>query len=249
MKYSVWFVCLLSFLSEVSLSHAEAFNAAFEPLPPHIEANGQGLLPALLEQLASSSNDSYSIEMVPYSRAKRELQNGRADLIGFTPLAAETNSFYSFAMEVRWPYPVATDFIALTPDRLDDIAKRRVGIPYGNESFAEQMLGIPPENLYLAELDELILMLLRGRLDLVWFERRALHQALLKHPDRPAIHYRQQPPRPIYLGIAVRRTGKGERLKQFLQHGINQQSMPLLSEEDRKLGMLPLRGELPAAMD
>lgn len=247
MKRSQLWILSLGLLLAVPPSQAETLVAAFEPLPPHIEDNGNGLLPSLLTQLDSTSSATFSIELMPYSRAKRELENGRVDLIGFTPYAMETDAFYRFAVEIRWPYAVATDFITLNPALLTDFDQRQIGIPYGNESFAVQMLGVAPEKLYLAELDQLILMLLRGRLDLVWFERSSLHRELAKHPDRPAIHYRQQPAQSIPIAIAVRKDAKGERLKQWLEHEIEQGNVPPLSPDDTALSQSPVEGVVPAS--
>ncbi|WP_421866552.1 hypothetical protein [Motiliproteus sp.] len=152
---------------------------------------------------------------------------------------------------MRWPYPVNTDFISLAPIRRDSTGRiqaerLRVGTPYGNEGFASQMLGVPIEQFDLAELDELVLMLLRGRVDLIWFERAALHQALEALSQHPAIYFQQAPAAPIPLGLALRRDSRGDRIKQQLEQALSEMRLPPIPARMKQLNGLGASGVIPA---
>ncbi|WP_421866556.1 hypothetical protein [Motiliproteus sp.] len=66
----------------------QPIRAAFEPLPPQIGADGEGLVRQLFERLEQQGLAPFQVQMMPYSRAKRQLLSGEADLAGFTPVRA-----------------------------------------------------------------------------------------------------------------------------------------------------------------
>ncbi len=236
---------LLTLLLMTPSGHAEPLVSAFEPLPPHIDEQGGGLVRRLFERLEADSGRRVSISMMPYSRAKLELLNGRADLIGFTPFGREVEAFYRDAREIRWPYAVEAGFIALTPQGLNKAGAGRVGIPYGNEAFAALMLDIAPQSFYQAKLEELVLMLFRGRIDRIWFDRLALEQVLESYSDRAPLYFQRAPAQLISIGLAVRRGPEGERIRAWLEPALERmpaRSLPALSE---RLIRVPAVGEAP----
>lgn len=202
---------LLSF----SASAQETVTVGLEPFPPLIVDAESGYTITLLKELEKASDFTFDIRILSYSRAKAELKNGRADLIGHTPYGLETQEFYGYAQELDWKFSTVSDVYGRDPNRLKNLEGQTVGIPRGNEAFFSELSGVPVENLYSGELKNLLRMLENGRIDAFWFERAATMTQLYELGIK-GVHYRQMPDSPIPAGMAVARTPSGDRLKERL---------------------------------
>ena len=62
---------------------------------------------------------NFDVSIVPFSRAKQDLYNGKFQLIGMTAYQAEGNEFYSRAMELDWFIPAKIDIYTMDSWQLD----------------------------------------------------------------------------------------------------------------------------------
>ncbi|MCP4024057.1 MAG: hypothetical protein GY729_19605, partial [Desulfobacteraceae bacterium] len=117
---------------------AREINVGLELFPPLISEDGKGLSIDLLRAVENISDLEFKIVIVPYNRAKKELETGKRELIGHTPTGLETKDFYKYAQELTWFIPSVLDIYAMTETNLDQqrFAKlKRIGTPHGNEHF------------------------------------------------------------------------------------------------------------------
>ncbi|MFP4309829.1 MAG: hypothetical protein ACLFRG_18420 [Desulfococcaceae bacterium] len=104
------------------------------------------------------------------------------------------------------------------------------------------MSGIPRENLYGGELENLLRMLEKGRIDAFWFERAATMTQLFELGIRGG-HYRQMPDDAIPVGLAVARTPAGDRIKERLDALFNETGYTEIFAPHRTCLALPPEGQ------
>ena len=196
---------------------AQTLQVRLEPFPPLVTEEGGGLMVALLKRVASISELRFQIDIVPYSRAKYQLRNGQADIIGPTPAGYESERFYSYAQELGWRLPTAADLFAMDPRYLDlpmPGNEYYVGAPLGNAEFFSELSGVPAERFVESTLPNLVEMLGRGRIQALMFER-ASTRAYIGQAGLEGVHYRLLTRIPA--GLAVRRDEAGNALRARLE--------------------------------
>lgn len=211
-------VLLLFLLGPVS---AETVSVRLEPLPPLVVSADEGFTIDLLRAVESVSDFRFDIDVAPYSRAKYQLRNGQAALVGHIPVGLESARFYRYALELDWQVQAVADLFALDPALLtlestDDIY---IGVPLGNAAFFAELTGVPLTRFVEATLPNLVQMLAHGRIQVLIFERvstrRAIRQARLT-----GVHYRHL--QTIPAGLAVRNDARGADLRERLDAAIRQ---------------------------
>lgn len=196
---------------------AETIEVRLEPFPPLVTESGGGLTVALLNRVAARSELDFNIEIVPYSRAKYQLRNGQADLIGHTPVGYESDEFYDYAQELDWKLPTAADVFAMEPVWLDLPGGNPdfyVGAPLGNAEFFSEITGVPLDRFVESTLPNLVQMLARGRIQALIFER-ASTRSYIWEARLEGVHYRMI--NRIDAGLAVRQGPAGDRLRARLE--------------------------------
>ena len=207
---------LAALLWSASLS-AETIQVRLEPFPPLVTEAGGGLTVALLKQLEAISDLHFDVVIVPYSRAKYQLRNGQADLIGHTPVGYESDEFYSYAQELDWQLPTAADVFAMDPAWLSlprSGEEYYVGAPLGNAEFFSALYDVPIDRFVESTLPNLLQMLARGRIQALMFER-ASTRSYIWRARLEGVHYRMLGR--INAGLAVRRDQQGDQLRARLE--------------------------------
>ena len=212
--YIITISCFLSILS-MSYSFAETIEVGLEPFPPLIVDEKSGYTVDILKEIESISDFKFNIKMMPYIRAKKMLKKGRIDLMAHTPFGAETKEFYAYAQELPFVIPTRNAVFSMNSDNFKEIPKKKIGVPRGNEGFLSEITGIPIDNFYLGEIENLIKMLNANRIDLFWFEF-ASTMSTIKSLNIKDVHYMEYPEQQISAGIAVRKDEKGNELKKKL---------------------------------
>ena len=188
-----------------------------EPLPPLITNEKTGLTIDLLRQIEKHSELSFTIHILPYNRAKRNLKTGAIQLMGHTPYQVETQEFYSFAQELDWSLQTMTDLYALTPEKLQPAYYKHqgtIGTPRGNEEFFAELYDIPLKNFFpYGDIKSLLKMLNAKRIDLFLFER-ASSMTAIKSINLPRVYYRQIDSIPV--SMAVQKNPAGKELKRII---------------------------------
>lgn len=188
---------------------ADEIRVRLEPFPPLIQKDGGGPVVEMLKELADSHDLNLDIRTVAYSRARYQLRNGEADLIGLVPLERETPEFYSYARELDWRLPTRADLFSLAPDRLDDDVwrKGRIGTPWGNAPFFSALTGVDKGQFVESSLPSLVRMLRGGRIDSLLFARVSTMSTLARL-DLEGIYYRNLFSIPAGLAVADSRAGR-----------------------------------------
>lgn len=215
-RFTISIVCFLSIFS-ISNLFAETIDVGLEPFPPLIVDENSGYTVDILKEIESISDLKFNIKIMPYIRAKRMLNKGQIDLMAHTPFGAETKDFYGYAQELPFKIPTRNAIFSMNSDHFNEITKKKIGVPRGNEAFLSEMTGIPIENFYLGEIENLLKMLNAGRIDLFWFEFGAT-MSTIKSLNIQNVHYLEYPEQQINAGLAVRKDEKGNKLKNELTH-------------------------------
>lgn len=221
--------------------HAQVVDVRLEPFPPLVTENGGGLTVRLLREIEKISDLRFSVAVVPYSRAKYQLRNGQADLIGHTPVGYESAEFYSYARELSWQIPTAADLFAMHPQDLDLLKGGQayyVGAPLGNAEFFSELFDVPLERFVESTLPNLVEMLARGRIQALMFER-ASTRAYIWQARLQGVHYRLL--KRINAGLAVRRDAQGEALALKLESLLGQLDLSGLMQDYLSLVEEPAR--------
>lgn len=220
MKKAYYVIVITMFLL-VQVSYAETIRVGLEPFPPLIEKDISGYSVKLLKAVEKKSNLKFKIQIMPYNRLKIMLKNGELDLIGHTPKGAEEKVFYLYAQDIDWSIEAYTD-IYMTKKIDPDLEKvktvKLIGTPRGNKEFYSEIFGIPVENFYDGDIDNLLKMLANGRLNAFLFER-ASTMSTIQRLGLKGIHYRLYDGS-IRAGFAVRKDDKGNMLKQRIDESI-----------------------------
>jgi len=220
---------------------AQTVRVGLEPLPPLVNEDGTGLTITMLREIEKASSLRFTIQIMPYNRAKSELAGGNLDLIGHTPYGLETAEFYAFAQELVWKEDLATDFYALKKPFLDNPEKGKVGIPRGNKEFASDLTGIAVANFYEEDLRNLVPLLVAGRIDAIWFERGSVMTTIRKL-GVSGVLYRQAPKELIPAGIAVRKNAAGDQLKAKIEEALKKVELAKIFADNRRFLKMPDSG-------
>jgi len=225
--------CLfLSFFCLKSLANHTEILVGLEPLPPLVNEDGTGFVINMLNALQDDSSLNFNYQIMTYARAKRELKSQRIDMIGLTPKNSETQDFYQYAQELTWQVNATVDLYSTSPEHFDltKLPEHSIGTLIGNADFFAEIAGVPREKfIEVSNLDQLIMMMARGRIKTIIFERVAMMSTIhdlkndlvtkvpaelssSKHPQK--IYYRIF--KKMAASIAVANNKKGKMLKQQL---------------------------------
>lgn len=198
---------------------AETVEVRLEPFPPLVREDGSGLVVEQLRELAGRERLSLNIQVVSYSRAKYQLRNGQADLIGLIPLGRETDDFYGYARELDWRLETRADLFSANPEVLEGDWWRGspVGTPWGNAAFFADLTGASRDRFVESSLGNLVEMMTRGRLPVLLFERTAT-LTMIEQLDDGVVYYRNL--FVIPAGFAVQRNDAGRRLAELLNRAL-----------------------------
>lgn len=158
-------------------------RTGLEIAPPLITDYGGGLLVDVLRSLEAPLGVRFKIRIVPFSRAKYELQTGSLQLIGMTSFRAEGAEFYNKVNELDWSIKATVDVYTLAERNLDIAQLQRAGVigtPFGNEEAMARMANIRKSRFHVGHLKNLIEMLKARRIDGLVFERAATMSTINK---------------------------------------------------------------------
>jgi polar amino acid transport system substrate-binding protein len=180
------FVLLLFILSLFSFkllaNHSEIL-VGLEPFPPLVNEDGSGLVIDMLNAMQEKSHLNFNYQIMTYARAKKELRNDRISLVGLTPKNSETKEFYQYAQELSWHFDTTVDFYANSPNsfEIEKLPANSIGTLIGNADFFAELANIPRNKfIEVSSLSQLILMMARGRLKVILFERVAMMSTIKK---------------------------------------------------------------------
>lgn len=200
-------------LASGAIQDSRVLRVGLEPFPPLIVDNSTGYSVDWLQALAREAGMTLRISIVPYSRAKAGLKNGKLDMIGHTPVGMETRDFYTYAAELNHRVATKLDAFSLGKQGLEsaNFEGKSIGTPYGNARFIAEVIDLPQSQFVEAPLPNLVHMLLAGRISTIVFERASVVSHIPKETDT-VIHYRLIAQ--IDAGFAVRRD-RPQLLKQL----------------------------------
>lgn len=226
-----------------ALAPADEIRVRLEPFPPLTREDGTGLVVDMLEEVAREHELSLDIRTVSYSRAKYQLRNGEADLIGMVPLELETENFYSYARELDWRLPARADLFSLSPELLEGERWRegRIGTPWGNAAFFSELTGVDTDRFVESSLPSLARMLRGGRIETLLFARVSTMSTMARL-GLEGIHYRNL--FSIPAGLAVADTRAGRALQQRLEPLLGAPEQQALFEHYLEYIQLPDEGRV-----
>jgi len=195
---------------------AKEIKVGLEKFPPLIESSKKGYTINILKEIEKISDFKFKIIVMPYNRARYELEAGNVDIIGHTPYKLETKEFYSYAQELDFKIDLKTAIFVKDKNKLKDITKLKIGIPRGNEKFASALLGIPIEKFHLGSLANLLKMLEAKRIDAFWFEKSSTINTLKKLKIKN-VFYKDLPKNMVPASLAVNKDKKGKVLRKKLE--------------------------------
>ncbi|WP_206484604.1 transporter substrate-binding domain-containing protein [Thalassotalea sp. G2M2-11] len=235
-----FFVCLLFF--GIASCYAEKLVIAFEPFPPFITEQRQGLTVDMLREIEKISDLSFDIKIMTYARAKHELKHGRIDIAGHTPKNIETDDFYQYALELEWQIQTTSDLFSFDADLFnsEQLKLNKIGTTTGNASFFAEQLGVDKSVFTeVRTLNQLVEMFIKKRIDLILFERASV-MTLLAQKNVYGVHY--QSIGIIPASMAVSNNAKGRALKKRLDTAIKQLDLDALFSGYLKYIYLPSPG-------
>jgi len=201
-------------------AQSRTIKVGLEPFPPLINSNKTGYTIDLLEQVGKVSGLKFEYIIMPYSRAKSGLKTKTLDLIAHTPFENESKNFYTYASELYFSIEAHVDIISLDSDfeDLDSfVYKNQIGTPRGNEEFFSSLYNITLKNFYPGELESLILMLKKGRIKYLIFDRAAMNKYCTKYIKKK-VYYKSLGL--IGAGFAVSNSKEGSILKKKIESSI-----------------------------
>lgn len=220
---------------------AEEIRVRLEPFPPLIRDDGGGLVVEMLRDVAREDDLALDIRTVSYSRAKYQLRNGEADLIGMVPLERETAQFYNYAHELDWQIETRADLFSHSSALLegDTWREHRIGAPWGNAAFFSDMTELSVDRFVESSLPSLARMLRSQRIDVLLFERMST-MTTVKKLGLEGIHYRNL--YEIPAGFAVADSDRGRTLARRLEPLLRAASELALFQHYLDYADLPPRG-------
>lgn len=228
----------------ISPLFAKSINVGFEPFPPMITENGEGHVIDMLNAIEQVSDFKFNIKIMTYGRAKLALKNNQLDLIGLTPQQLETDEFYRYAHDLNWNIAAHVDIFS-HQDAAFDIAKisnASIGTLIGNADFFSQLLAIPREKFVeVTNLDQLVKMLAKGRLEFATFERIAM-MSTIKRLQIENIHYQKFGVIPASMAVA--NNAQGLALKHQLDELLQKVTINLTDPQIHYYRNLPSSGKV-----
>lgn len=224
-------------------AYAETVNVGVEPFPPLINEDGTGYSIIMLREVERISDLKFDIKIMPYNRAKVELQSGKMDLIGHTPHRKETKEFYEYAQDLDWAIKAITDIYSVKKERISKEAManlKTIGTPRGNQDFYSEQFGIPLDRFHEGNIDNLLKMLQIERIEAFIFER-ASTMATLRNLGIDNVCYRTLDDS-ISASFGVRKDAAGQKLKEKLDQAINKLDIKKIFQEYAKFTELPPEG-------
>jgi len=212
--------CIL-YLSCNTLISSQEIHVGFEPFPPVINHDGSGLAVDMLNALSENTGLEFNFQLMTYARAKKELKSNRIDLIGLTPKDNETAEFYQFAKELNWSIDTTVDLFSTSIKQLElsDLPDRAIGTLIGNADFFSEQTQLSKEKfIEVSSLDQLVQMMLKGRITVVIFERASM-MSTIKKLKISNIYYKKFAVMPASLAVA--KHDKGLALKTKLDEVLN----------------------------
>lgn len=244
-------LCVLFLLSPL-LSFAEPaptepVEVRLEPFPPLVNSDGTGLAVDLLQLVAAHSDLAFSIQIMPYSRAKFQLRNAQAELIGPVPLGMESHDFYEYAHELDWRLETHADLYVIDEELLvgSALPGLQIGVPFGNAEFFAELTDLPVSQFTESSLVNLVQMLARGRIDALLFERASTFRTL-QAQNVVEVHYKRV--FSIPAGFAVRDDAAGRVLAEKLDAALERLDYEPLLETYREYLSLPDQGRVDAGL-
>jgi len=223
----VKFIVITSiFLSFHSQTKSQEINVGLEPFPPMINNDGSGFAINMLNALTEDDGLQFNFQLMTYARAKKELKNNRIDLIGLTPKDYETSEFYQYATELNWSFKTTVDLFSTSVNLLNinNLPDRSIGTLSGNAEFFSEKVNLNKEKFVeVASLEQLVQMMVKGRLKLVVFERVSM-MSTIKELKIKNIYYKKFAV--LSASLAVANNPQGIALKTKLDN--------LLSQNDSK---------------
>jgi len=217
MKAKLWIILVFIGLNFCSVSYGETIRVGLEPFPPLIIDSTSGYTIIMLKEIEKISDLRFTINIMPYNRAKLYLDAKKIDLIGHTPYGMETKEFYVYAKELDWKIKAISAMFStieanVEPDEFKILP--RIGTPYGNKDFFSELFEIPLENFKESNLDNLLKMLSAERIDGFIFERFSTMTSLIKL-DIKNIFYKNMEPS-VDASCAIRNDTEGIELRHKL---------------------------------
>ncbi len=214
--HHILFISLLFF---TSTARAERLQVYLEPFPPLVSEQGQGLINQLFSKIEQISDIRFDIHIATTSRIRENLDNGTADLGGpFALVEEELGLMRNAVIPLKIKFLVKNDIYS-TKEINTNIQHfktlKRVGVPFGDEAFVAQLVGISAQQVHLQKLDNLCLMLAKGRIDALAFERGAAMSCIQKF-QLENIYYRRHPIDDIPVGLVISDTIRGAKIKEKL---------------------------------
>lgn len=196
---------------------AQTIKVGLEPFPPLVTSDLKGYTIDMLRAIEETSDLKFDIKIMPYNRAKLELEKSDIDLMGHTPKGMEVKEFYDIAQELNWSIPTRMDYYSKYRRRLKHPKRYKIGTPRGNAAFTSEVLSLPINRFYETKLENLLRMLINDRSDvqLVVFER-ATTMSTIRHLKLQGIYYKNVG-LGVHAGLAVAKTKNGDNLKYMLE--------------------------------
>jgi polar amino acid transport system substrate-binding protein len=223
---------LFSLFSVKLLANHTDITVGIEPFPPLVNKGGSGFVINMLNALQENSTLNFNFQIMTYARAKKELQKQRIDMIGLTPKDSETQKFYQYAQELVWHFDTTVDLYSTAPKhfKLNDLPNQSIGTLIGNADFFGELAGIPREKfIEVSSLSRLVMMMARGRIKVILFERVAMMSTINKLQNDlrskvPSEFNSPESPQKIYYkkfkiiaaSLAVAKNEAGDQLKKQL---------------------------------
>ncbi|MBA6362421.1 transporter substrate-binding domain-containing protein [Colwellia sp. BRX8-4] len=231
--YKVVGVAVLCALFSVkSLANPTNILVGLEPFPPLVNEDGSGFVIDMLNGLQENSTLTFNYQIMTYARAKLELKSYRIDMVGLTPKDSETQSFYQYAQELSWHFDTTVDLYSTSPANFDikNLPEGSIGTLIGNADFFAELAQVPREKFVeVSSLAQLIMMMARGRLKVILFERVAMMSTIKELQDDlstkvPTEFNSPESPQKIYYqkfkviaaSLAVANDAVGAKLKKQL---------------------------------
>ena len=237
---------LFSLFSVKLLANHTDITVGLEPFPPLVNEDGSGFVINMLNGLKENSTLNFNFQIMTYARAKKELKNQRIDMVGLTPKDSETQKFYQYAQELVWHFDTTVDLYSTSPTHfnLDDLPNKSIGTLIGNADFFSELAEVPREKfIEVSSLTQLIMMMARGRIKVVLFERVAMMSTINKlqselNSEVPTELNSSQCPQKIYYkkfkliaaSLAVAKNEAGDQLKKQLDELLAKNTLPYFTK-------------------
>lgn len=226
---------------------AETLSIYAELAPPFIKEDGSGLTQQLFKRIAADGDYAFDWRIVPsFSRAWMHVASGQGDVVMHVILDRETEKFNKDMIQSSWFLPVQPALFYKDESVYERFAQSQsqlvdnppsVGLPFGNAHYGVASLGLPKVNFTEANIDSLVQMLDRDRIDAIWCMKLNVRTALERHKilgvksrDYPANYQ-------IKLGAGFQKTDRGRKLKTALDSAVAKLNLEKIMPDVFRLSM------------